>query len=473
MVVKAFKHAWSAYERDAWGMDEYFPIRKEGHNFVPKGFGFTIIDSMDTMVLMGLEEEYQKARDWVVNELTFAQDEYLNVFETTIRVLGGILSSHFLTGSHDQILIDKATDLADRLMGSFGTKSGIPGASLNLITRQPYPPENRELTSTSEATTIQLEFKYLSHITNQTKYFDAVEKVNDMVEKLPKIEGLVPIFLDPETGGFSGVDIRLGSRGDSYYEYLLKQYLLTDGEEPNFRRMYDLSIEGMKKVLLRKTYPTGYLFFGEITTYNPKSISPQMDHLVCFLGGTLALGATGGKFHPSLLHKSPDSNMHKYNPLSRFDEEALLLGEHLTETCWATYTMHPTKLASEITVFNTDQNNNYDTYVKPADVHNLLRPETIESLFILYRITKNPIYRERGWEMFLAFETHCKVETGGYTSLKDSSVVPPILDDKMETFFLAETLKYFYLLFSSEDFFDIEKLVLNTEAHPLPKFNLK
>ena len=99
---------------------------------------------------------------------------------------------------------------------------------------------------------------------------------------------------------------------------------------------------------------------------------------------------------------------------------------------------------------------------------NLLRPETVESLFVLYRVTRDPIYREWGWEILQAFQRHGRVQSGGFASLRHTNTPYPSKTDKMESFFLAETLKYLFLLFSDEDVLPLDKWVFNTEAHPLP-----
>ena len=99
--------------------------------------------------------------------------------------------------------------------------------------------------------------------------------------------------------------------------------------------------------------------------------------------------------------------------------------------------------------------------------YNLLRPEAVESLFMLYRATGDQKYREWGWEMFQSFEKHCKVPGGGYSGLVDVREPIPRKNDKQESFWLAETLKYFYLLFSPESVLPLDAFVLNTEAHPL------
>ena len=172
-----------------------------------------------------------------------------------------------------------------------------------------------------------------------------------------------------------------------------------------------------------------------------------MDHLVCFLPGVLALGAHYGAG----------------------GEREMKLAEELMDTCWETYARQPTGLGPEIVHFERPHGED-DFYVKANDAHNLLRPETAESLFIMWRLTHLEKYRDRGWAMFKSFKQHCRVGTGGYTSIKSVLKVPFETRDKMESFFLGETLKYLFLLFSEDDRISFDKYVLNTEAHPLPIF---
>lgn len=166
----------------------------------------------------------------------------------------------------------------------------------------------------------------------------------------------------------------------------MKQWLQTNHNQAEFLRRYDETVYGIRKWLLGASYPTNFTFIGEIDLFNPTFLSPKMDHLVCFMAGNLALGATEG---PPARHPNGTLAMQ----LSDWDLENLSLAESLAEACWYTYTMNPTGLAAEISVFNTLKTKTKDAFVKPADTHNLLRPETIESLFILWRITKDPKYR--------------------------------------------------------------------------------
>ena len=112
-VVDAFKHAWKAYKKYAWGKDELQPISKKSNEWFD--LGLTLIDSLDTMWLMGLSDEFAEARNWVKQDMVVGVDKDVNLFETTIRVLGGLLSTYHLTG--DQLFYDRAVSMG---MGTWG-----------------------------------------------------------------------------------------------------------------------------------------------------------------------------------------------------------------------------------------------------------------------------------------------------------------------------------------------------------------
>ncbi|CAG8458925.1 395_t:CDS:10 [Ambispora leptoticha] len=437
-VRNAFKHAWNGYVRDAWGYDEYHPISRSGSNLTDLGgIGYTIIDSLDTMIIMNLYEEYIQARDWVANKLDFNIDAEVSLFETTIRVLGGLLSAYHLSGN-DTLYLTKAKDLGDRLLGAFESPTHVPFASVNLATQQGIAAHFAQgASSVSEATTLQLEFKYLSYLTGDDKYWRHAESVMFHIDDLDKLDGLVPIYISPSTGNFQGQKITLGARGDSYYEYLLKQYLQTDRTEPFYHRMYTQAMRGMKNRLIARSFPNKLLYVGELAYYDSRGVKVE-----------------------------------DYTKLNGEAQENLLIAKMLTETCVLMYFKTATGLAPEITFFETDENGVDDMIIKHRDAHNLLRPETVESLFVLWRITGDNRYREWGWRIFKAFEKYAKVDGGGYSALIDVTSIPPGRLDKMETFWLAETLKYLYLLFEDPDSqsLPLDKYVFNTEAHPLPIF---
>lgn len=230
-VVTAFKHAWKGYKQSAWGHDNLKPITGGYSDWF--GLGLTIIDALDTLYIMNLSDEFAEARAWVADKLTFEKDQEVNLFETTIRVLGGLLSTYHL--SADSMFLDKATDLGFRLMPAFNSPSGIPFSDTNLMTLKAHAPRWSPDSSTSEVTTIQLEFRDLSRVTGDDRFERAVQAVNAKVHVLPKKDGLVPIFINANTGTFrSSSTISLGARGDSYYEYLLKQWLQTGKRDTDF-----------------------------------------------------------------------------------------------------------------------------------------------------------------------------------------------------------------------------------------------
>lgn len=454
-VVNAFNHAWKAYKKYAWGHDELKPISKRPETWFQ--LGLTIVDSLDTILIMNQQEMFEEARNWVAESLSFNVDRYNNLFEITIRILGGLISAYHLSG--DKIFLDKAYDLGNRSLVAFNTRSHIPYSDLNLkhnLAKSPYWTTD---SSISEVATLQLEFKELSYLTGDMRFKDAVSKVSHVIHNLEKPNGLVPIYISTTSGKFIGHTITLGARGDSYYEYLLKQWIQTgavfDKSHENFYLLEDWlqSVRGVREKLIKQTKPNNLYFIGEFIGGN---FSPKMDHLVCFYPGNLALGA-------EYLKTNPD-----------YKEDSIMLmklAEELTETCYQMYARMETGLSPEIAHFNYNSEATEDLYVKDADRHNLLRPETVESLYYMYKITGDQKYQDYGWKIFQAFEKYTKVTDGGYTSIDNvKSVLSPRPRDKMESFFLAETLKYFYLLFEDENSenIDLKKWVINTEAHLVP-----
>lgn len=177
-------------------------------------------------------------------------------------------------------------------MPVFATSSKIPATSINFKTRTPVP---EIVASTSEATTLQLEFKYLTYLTGNVSYWNAAQEIFQVLLREPRPEGLVPIYIDQSTGTFTGTNIRLGSRGDSYYEYLAKQWLQTGETEKTYKKEWETAVLGIRKHLLGISSPNGLLYVGERANGLQGPLSPKMDHLVCFLPGTLAIAATRGR----------------------------------------------------------------------------------------------------------------------------------------------------------------------------------
>ena len=187
-------------------------------------------------MIMNLTSRLSNARDWIVISLDHEQDHSVHTFQTTTRLLGGLLSAHYLSTTYPDmapmvddeegaasddlkdIYLEKAVDLADRLGGAFESSSWIPHESVNLKTRKGQSSsDDAGISSTSGAASVQLEMKYIAKLTGEKSYWDQAEKVMQVIDNNGAADGLVSTSIDTSTGLFKGSNIRLGSGGDSYY----------------------------------------------------------------------------------------------------------------------------------------------------------------------------------------------------------------------------------------------------------------
>lgn len=204
-VKEAFLHAWSGYKQYAMGHDELMPLSHRGVDGLG-GLGATVADALDTAMIMGIDEVVAEAGTWIENHLPerISSKGQVNLFETTIRVLGGLLSAyhlsgqsgnHFNKGPKPEIYLENARNLADRLLTAFtSSPSDIPFSDVVLHERSAHPAPDGT-SSTSEVSTLQLEFNYLSFLTGDPKYSIESMKVLKHIKTLPKVDGLVPIYI--------------------------------------------------------------------------------------------------------------------------------------------------------------------------------------------------------------------------------------------------------------------------------------
>ncbi|MFZ1279629.1 MAG: glycoside hydrolase family 47 protein, partial [Ignavibacteriaceae bacterium] len=222
---------------------------------------------------------------------------------------------------------------------------------------------------------------------------------------------------------WTNTDSHISGMRDSYYEYLIKAYVLFGDED--FKTMYDESIKSINKYLL-DSVETG-LWYAHADMNTGIKTQTVFGSLDAFMPAMLVLG------------------------------DDLGTAEKIQESCykmWNHFGVEPEEI-------------NYKTFEVTAPYY-ILRPENIESAFYLFRKTKNPKYLEMGKTFFDSIEKYCKIDEG-YASLK--SVLSKEKMDSMESFFLAETLKYLYLIFAPEETLDLKNFVFNTEAHPLKILN--
>ena len=298
----------------------------------------------------------------------------------------------------------------------------------------------------SELGTLQIEFRNLAHYTGKSEYETKAMKALQIMHTKNPPHGLYPIRVSISDGSFADSHVTLGALGDSFYEYLLKVWVQGGKKEKWLRDMYDNAVDGVVSVLLQSATPSGLAFLSDWTG---TSTVRKMDHLVCFMPGVMALGA----------HTDPDG------PDSVRAKRDLAVAKALMHTCHEMYTRQKSGIAPEYVEFPEGR----DMEVTGAPFY-ILRPETAESLFVLNQLTGDPIYREWAWEIFESIEKNCRTDTA-YGALKDVTDPSLGVDDRMESFFLAETLKYLYLSQDPDNSINLDKYVINTEAHPTRIFN--
>jgi mannosidase alpha-like ER degradation enhancer 2 len=412
-VRTEFLQSWQAYEKYAWGHDELQPLSKTPRDWYGESLLMTPVDSLDTLLLLGLDEEAAKARALIVDKLSFDKDVSVKNFEVTIRLLGGLLSGYQMTG--DARLLHLAEDLGKRLLPVFSSPTGMPYMFVNLRTGK----TSGARSNPAEIGTLLLEFGTLSKLTGNPVFYDkAKNAVVQLYKRRSKI-GLVGEEIDVETGQWVSRASHVGGGIDSYYEYLLKCAKLFGDKD--CERMWKESVRALDKYLA-DSRSTG-LWYGQVDMVTGRRTATEFGALHAFLPAVLALGGDVGRARR--LEKSA------YRMWNLFGVEPEVLDY---KTMKITYPGYP------------------------------LRPEIIESAYYLFHYTKNPEYQAMGQVFFNDLVSHCRTDAG-YTVLK--SVTTKEKGDLMPSYFLAETLKYLYLLFAPETTLDLDKIVFNTEAHPL------
>jgi ER degradation enhancer, mannosidase alpha-like 2 len=406
-------HAWRGYQRHAWGHDELKPLSKTPHDWYADTLLITPVDSLDTLLLLGLHDEAEQARSLIVDKLSFDRDVWVKNFEITIRVLGGLLSAHQMTG--DPRLLALADDLGRRLLPAFDSPTGMPYRFVNLSTGKTRGAESNP----AEIATLILEFGTLARLTGKDVYYAKAKAAVTELYRHRSPLGLPGEAIDVDKGTWTKRTSHVGGAIDSYYEYLLKAWLLFEDED--FRRMWTESLAALNAHVADET-PTG-LWYGEVDMDTGQRTATSFGALEAFLPAVLALAGDMDR------------------------------ARRLQESCFRMWT----RVGIEPDGY--DYRSERVTYPGYP-----LRPEIIESAYYLHRKTGDARYREMGRRFFDDILACCRTEDG-YAGLKD--VVTRERDDAMPSFFLAETLKYLYLLFAPPETLDLDQIVFTTEAHPL------
>jgi len=412
--VKAeFLHAWNCYKQYAWDHDGLKPLSKGPYDWYTVPFYLTPLDALDTMILMGLKQEADSTREYVARRLSFDHDVYVKHFEFTIRALGGLLSTYQLTG--DRRFLALADDLGSRMIKAFRSPTGFPYVDINLRTGQGRGTQ----TNPGEIGTLLVEYGTLAKLTGKEEYYRIPKEAFLKVFRLRSPIGLVGDRIDVETGAWLHTESHLSACIDSYYEYMVKCARLFGDQD--CQRMWDSSIVAIDRYLLDST--STRFWYGHADMYTGARTKTWFGALDAFFPAVLVLAG---------------------------DVRRAALLQEACFTMWTRYGIEP---------------EDFDyARMEAARPRYFLNPEIMESAYYLYRATGNERYLVMGKTFLEDLKKYCRVP-GGYAELK--SVITKEQSDRMESYFLAETLKYLYLLFAPPETLDFATTTFNTEAHPL------
>ena len=488
-VKSSFQHSWQGYKQHAWLKDELSPL-DGGAVQSFGGWAATLVDTLDTLWILGMKEEFEEAVN-AAKDIDFnnTSEETLNIFETTIRYLGGFLGAYDLTNGTYPVLLQKATEVGDLLYCAFDTPNRMPATRWKWKEALKGEPQNAgESTLVAEIGSLSLEFTRLSQLTGDIKYFDAIQRIMnefDSKQSLTKLPGLWPVVMNAKLVSFVSGGFSLGAMADSLYEYLPKQHMLLGGVGEQMKKMYEYSIiAAMNHVFFQPMIPGSkdILFSGSAVVdgeTKKTTTEPKGQHLGCYAGGMVGMGAKlfNHPEHMNMARKLVDGCIWAYDtmPSGIMPEVFTMIACEMNSDCvwdevkWRNAVLQSAKgHATEGEETKPDDQLINDTitrgnlkpgFVEISDSRYLLRPEAIESVFIHYRLTGESDLLEAAWRMFQAIEKHTRTEFAN-AMIRDVTVAEPEKQNKMESFWMAETLKYFYLIFSEPDVVSLDDYVL-------------
>ncbi|KZM22829.1 Mannosyl-oligosaccharide 1,2-alpha-mannosidase [Ascochyta rabiei] len=478
-VKRVFQKSWASYRAKAWMKDALKPISGQ---YVDQfsGWAATLVDSLDTLWMMGMREEFYEAVEAVAS-IDFGKSTAatVNTFETCIRYLGGLLAAYDLSGH--EVLLKKAIEVGDLLYAGFNTENGMPVDFINFESAKEGSGLRVESQVVSASPgTITLEFSRLSQLTGDNKYYAAVSQVMELFyqnQNATRLPGMWPMMVSmSQKDVVSGYQFTIGGNADSLYEYLPKAHALLGSTDPSSAKYEAMSRYFMDtardNLFFRPMIPGGedILISGNCDVLDGGArLDPESEHLSCFIGGLYALG---GRLFSS--------------------DEYLDIGAKLARGCAYAYRSFPTGIMPERynMALCPGKNHRADCawdeaafaeeaanrpqyksdlpkgFTTAKDPRYILRPEAIESIFILWRITGDASFRETAWDMFEAVANATDTQYANAAIMDVNIVGGGVKEDYMESFWMAETLKYFYLCFADTDLISLDDFVLNTEAHP-------
>lgn len=416
-VRAEFLHAWNAYKRFAWGYDEVRPVSGRPSDFFIPGhsLGLSIVEAMDTLYVMGLDDELAACVKWLRSHLDFDVDGNVQMFEAVIRLVAGLITGYYATG--ERFLLDGARDLADRLLVCFTkSPSGAPYRFANLRTGAVRDPKS----NLAEIGSNVLEFGDLTRLTGDPKYLQAsMNAFCAVIEKRSPLNLLATTF-DVETGQFIGTDdVAPDEPADSFYEYLWGGWQMLGITQ--CRDWYHTLTPALLQY--KVTRVDGRLWFQTV------------DYLTGVPTGETAITELSA-FYAELVAKGGNRRT----------------GEAFYDS-W-TDVLDRYELLPEVLDFAT---------LAIVDPKYWMRPEYANSAFDLWFLTHDSRYRRTAFAYFQALRANCRA-ANGYTVIEDIRPRPMQKGDYFPAYAFSENFKYMYLLFADTPRFDSRRYYLNTEG---------
>lgn len=455
-VKSLFASSYADYKRYCFGHDQLNPLTKTCADPLG-GWGATIVDVQSTAKIMGLNDIYNEcvAQSLRVDYTKTSQDQ-ISIFETTIRHVGGLLSSYELGGKTNQKLVDQAVVVADRLLHGWVGNNALPYNGLRNWNTNPTPVTDQGAII-AETGTLILEFDRLSKYSNNATFRNfAAKAMRATINASPlPFPGLNPQGIDPATNKPRGDYVTWGGGSDSYFEYLIKASYLNGNPYsymPAWVRAVNSSIAHLMTTAGGNTTRKDLLYLADYSA-SSGGLIPRSSHLECFHGGNWMLG---GKLLGN--------------------DDIFQYGLRLTDACINTYTSSASGIGPESFVYASQSGSTNGVKIRNPDFYRqhgfdydskyyVLRPEVLESVFYAYRLTGDKKWQDLAWAAFKNIRNHCKAPAA-LAALSDvTQATPPQIDDS-ESFLYAELLKYLYLIFADPSTIDLGEWVFNTEAHP-------
>lgn len=436
-VKKTFQRNWKSYRQFAWMKDELTPLTAGSKNTFG-GWAATLVDSLDTLWIMDMKTEFWEAVEAVAKiDWAVTQETACNMFETTIRHLGGLLAAYELSDA--TVLLEKAIELGDMLYAGFDTPNRMPAFWLDFEKAKIGDLLADTHVASASPGSLSLEFTRLSQITGDPKYYDAISRVTKLLygsQNATKLPGMWPTFFNMRDGNVTEESsFTLGALADSLYEYLPKMYALLGGLDRSYESMFLTAADTIKRHLLYRPMTElneDILFTGTVNVEWEATLDPEGQHLGCFTGGMFALA--GRLFNR---------------------QDHVETGSKLARGCVWAYQAFPTGIMPEIfsmvkceTLAGCDWDENEWRRAVAKDSHGfvslpkgfrnardpsyILRPEAIESVFLLYRITGLEEFQMAAWDMFMAIEQATKTPYGNAAISSVITTGAPTQRDSME-----------------------------------------